>query len=51
MRQRVLLGALGVLMILAGSIAYACPLCLGGVRFAPGQHTADLREAKTLLVS
>jgi hypothetical protein len=28
----------GLLMIFPGGIASACPLCLGGVRFAPGQQ-------------
>lgn len=36
MKRWVLLGALGTLMIFADPAAYACPLCLGGLRFAPG---------------
>ncbi len=45
MRRRVLLGALGLLMILAVPVAYACPLCLGGVLFAPGQQLDVAEEA------
>src|SRR6266545_905314 len=47
MRRRVLLGALGLLMILAVPVAYACPLCLGGVLFAPGQQL-DVAEQAVL---
>lgn len=47
MRRRVLLGALGLLMISAGPAAYACPLCLGGVLFAPGQQL-DVAEQAVL---
>ncbi len=47
MRRRVLLGALGLLMILAGPVAHACPLCLGGVLFAPGQQL-DVAEQAVL---
>ncbi len=36
MKRWVLLGALGTLMIFADPAAYACPLCLGGLRLAPG---------------
>jgi len=37
-RRRVLLGAVGLLMIVAVPVADACPLCLGGVLFAPEQQ-------------
>lgn len=36
MKRWVLLGALGTLMIFADAAAYACPLCLGALRLAPG---------------
>jgi len=36
MHRWMLLGALGALMIFASPDAQACPLCLGGVLFAPG---------------
>jgi hypothetical protein len=36
MKRLLLLGALGMLMFFADPPVYACPLCLGGVVFAPG---------------
>ncbi len=36
MKRWMLLGALGTLMFFANPPVYACPLCLGGVVFAPG---------------
>ncbi len=45
MKRWVLLGALGTLMIFADPAAYACPLCLGGVLFAPGQQLDVADEA------
>ena len=47
MRRRSLLGALGLMMILAVPVAHACPLCLGGVLFAPGQQM-DVAEQAVL---
>ncbi len=47
MKRWVLLGVLGTLMIFAAPAAYACPLCLGGVRFAPGLQL-DLAEQAVL---
>ncbi len=47
MRRQVLLGALGLLMIFASPDAQACPLCLGGVLFAPGQQL-DVAEQAVL---
>jgi hypothetical protein len=38
MKRWAFLGTLGLLVIFAGPVAYACPLCLGGVLFAPGQQ-------------
>jgi hypothetical protein len=38
MKRWVLLGALAFLMIFAGPVAYACPLCLGGGFFPLGQR-------------
>jgi hypothetical protein len=49
MKQWRLPGVLGLLIILAGSTAYACPLCLGGVLFAPGQQL-DVAEQALLAV-
>jgi hypothetical protein len=49
MKRWVLLGALALLMIFAGPAAYACPLCLGGVRFAPGQQL-DVADHAVLAV-
>ena len=49
MSRRVLLGALGALMILASPEAQACQLCLGGVLFAPGQQL-DVAEQAVLAV-
>jgi len=43
----VLLGAVGLLMIVAVPVADACPLCLGGVLFAPGQQL-DVAERAVL---
>jgi hypothetical protein len=40
-----LLGALGTLMIFATPPAYACPLCLGGLVFPPGQRLEVADEA------
>jgi len=45
MNRWVLLGALGALMIFASPDAQACPLCLGGVLFAPGQQLDVAEEA------
>ncbi len=50
MKRGVLLGALGLLMIFAGPVAYACPLCLGGVLFAPGQQL-DIADQAVLALS
>ena len=47
MNRWVLLGALGALMIFASPDAQACPLCLGGVLFAPGQQL-DVAEQAVL---
>jgi hypothetical protein len=47
MKRLVILGMLGLLMIFAGPVAYACPLCLGGVLFAPGQQL-DVAEQAVL---
>jgi hypothetical protein len=47
MKRWVFLGTLGLLMIFAGPVAYACPLCLGGVLFAPGQQL-DVAEQAVL---
>jgi len=38
MKRWMPLGMLALLIIFAGPSAYACPLCLGGIRFAPGQQ-------------
>jgi hypothetical protein len=43
----VLLGVLGLLTMFAGPAAYACPLCLGGLVFAPGQQL-DVAEQAVL---
>jgi hypothetical protein len=46
-KRWVLPGALGLLMIVSAPVAYACPLCLGGVLFAPGQQL-DVAEQAVL---
>ncbi len=38
MKRWMLLGALAMPLIFSSFPAYACPLCLGGVSFAPGQQ-------------
>jgi hypothetical protein len=45
MKRWVLPGALGFLLIFAGGAAYACPLCLGGGFFPPGQRLDVAGEA------
>ncbi len=47
MNRWMLLGALGALMTFASPAAQACPLCLGGVLFAPGQQL-DVAEQAVL---
>jgi len=47
MKRGALLGALGLLIIFAGSAAYACQLCAGGVLFAPGLQL-DVAEQAVL---
>jgi hypothetical protein len=47
MKRWALLGASALLIIFAGPTAYACPLCLGGVLFAPGQQV-DVAEQAVL---
>ena len=47
MNRWVLLGALAALMSFASPDARACPLCLGGVLFAPGQQL-DVAEQAVL---
>src|SRR5690242_8462437 len=47
MKRWVVQGTLGLLMILAAPKSYACPLCLGGVLFAPGQQL-DVAEQAVL---
>lgn len=38
MKRLVFLGVVGLLLMFSGFPAYACPLCLGGMRFTPGQQ-------------
>ena len=45
MKRRMLTGMLGLLIIIAGPAVYACPLCLGGIRFAPGQQLDVAHQA------
>ncbi len=47
MKRWVLLGALGTLMIFANPPVYACSLCLGGLRLAPGLQL-DVAEQAVL---
>ncbi len=45
MKRLVMLGMLGLLTIFAGLVAHACPLCLGGVAFGPGQQMDVAQQA------